>query len=448
MALTVRRPMYITAAGFVEEMASTDYLELGRLTMSGYVDMASNKVKNLAQADTAGDALGWGQNASLVNLTLTGSVQADFDMGSHKITSLALCTSGNDAANKAYVDSVAQGLDVKKSVRVIARSNITLSGTQTIDGVAVIAGDRVLVAGQTASADNGIYVAAAAAWSRAEDADGSTPSNDLNPGAFTFVEEGTAYHDCGFVMSSDELFTLGETAQVWTQFSRAGVLNPHNGLSLNGLDIDVRPGKGIVIDGSNDVSITFATDHGLQFTTESGKDKLDLKLATANELEADASGLKVKGVPALFKIDGSAVSSNVTAANLGTLTAGTESSAEALHIHGTLEHAFSAAGVSAGDPVYQSGADAVGKSQASDDMKRWVNGIVRSAAGGVAQVVSHGLAKGVLSGATAGDRFWLQASGGIASTQPAAGNNLIQVGVAANATDLFVHIIDQGRRVA
>lgn len=440
-----RKPMFITSAGFAEEMASNDYLELGRLTMSGYIDMATNKVKGLAQADTAGDALAWGQNASLVNLTLTGSVQADFDMGSHKITSLALCTSANDAANKGYVDSVAQGLDVKKSVRVIARSNITLSGTQTIDGVAVVAGDRVLAAGQTAAKDNGIYVAAAGAWARAEDADGSTPSNDLNAGAFTFIEEGTVYHDCGFVMSSDEPFVLGTTEQVWTQFSRAGVLNPRHGLSLNGLDIDVDTGAGIEIDGSDAVGIALATDPGLQFTSN----KLDLKLASADQLSKDSSGLKVEGVPSLFKIAGVATSANVTSANLGTLTAGTESSAEGLHIHGLLEHAFSASGVAAGDPVYMSAADTVGKAQASDDAKRWVNGVVRSASGGSAQVVSFGLAKGVLSGATAGDRFYLQPSGGIAASQPAAGSgyNLIQVGVAVNATDLFVHIIDQGKRL-
>lgn len=443
MANALRKPMYITSAGYAEEMAANDYLELGQLTMSGNVIMATNKVTGLGQASSAGDALAWGQNASIVNLTLTGSVQADFDMGSHKITSLALCTSANDAANKGYVDSVAQGLDVKKSVRVIARTNITLSGTQTIDGVAVVAGDRVLVAGQTAAADNGIYVVASGSWTRSEDADGSTPSNDLNPGAFTFIEEGTVYHDCGFVMSSDEPFTLGTTAQVWTQFSRAGVLNPRHGLSLNGLDIDVDTGNGIEIDGSDAVAVALATDPGLQFTSN----KLDLKLASADQLSKDSSGLKVEGVPSLFKIAGTATSANVTSANLGTLTAGTESSAESLHIHGLLEHAFTASGVAAADPVYFSGTDTAGKAQASDDAKRWVNGIVRSVAGGSAQVVSFGLAKGVLSGATAGARYWLQAAGGIGTTMPSSGNNLIQVGVAVNATDLFVNIIDQGKRI-
>jgi len=440
MALTTRRPMYITAAGFAEEMASNDYLELGRLTMSGFIDMVSNKVKGLAQADTPGDALGWGQNASIVNLTVTGAVQQDLDMGTHKITNVVDPVNAQDAATKFYVDAVATGLDVKKSVRAIAISNITLSGLQTIDGVSLVAGDRVLVAGQTAGADNGIYVVASGAWSRASDADSSA---ELNAGAFTFIEEGTLYHDCGFVMTADEPFTLGTTAQVWTQFSRAGVLQPRNGLSLNGLFIDVDTGDGIYLDGSDAVAINLATDPGLQFTSN----KLDLKLASADQLSKDSSGLKVEGVPSLFKIAGTATSANVTSANLGTLTAGTESSAESLHIHGLLEHAFSASSVAAGDPVYQSGNDTVGKADAADDAKRWVNGIVRSAAGGTAQVVSFGLAKGVLSGATAGARYWLQASGGIGTSQPASGNNLIQVGVAANATDLFVHIIDQGKRV-
>ena len=68
---------------------------------------------------------------------------AAVSLNSQKITSLADPTADGDAANKGYVDSVAQGLDVKDSVKVATTANITLSGTQTIDGVAVSADERV-----------------------------------------------------------------------------------------------------------------------------------------------------------------------------------------------------------------------------------------------------------------------------------------------------------------
>ena len=65
-----------------------------------------------------------------------------------KASGLADPTVGTDAATKQYVDNVAQGLDAKRSVKAATTTNITLSGTQTVDGVALIANDRVLVKNQ------------------------------------------------------------------------------------------------------------------------------------------------------------------------------------------------------------------------------------------------------------------------------------------------------------
>lgn len=439
--MALRKPMFMTAGGFAEEMAASDSIQLGALTMSGAIAMGSNKITGLAQADSSGDALAWGQNASIANLTVTGALQAALDAGTYKITNLGNPSSAQDAATKFYVDAVKTGLDFKQSVRAIAVSNITLSGAQTIDGVSVVAGDRVLVAGQTVAADNGIYVAAASAWSRSDDADSSA---ELNAGAFCFVEEGTAYHDTGWVMTSDEVFTLGTSAQTWVQFSSAGVVLPGIALEKSGNTLNVLEGDGIAVNGSNQLVVDLATDPGLQFSSG----KLDLKLASADRLSKGASGLDVTGVPSLFKIDGSAVSSDVTAANLGTLTAGIESDATSLHQHKRIEAAFSGSSLAAGDAVYHSGNDAVGEADAGDDSKRWVTGVVRAFSGGTAKVVSHGVCPGVLSGATAGDKYYVQDGGGIGTTQPGAGKNLILVGFAMNATDLFVSIIDQGKKAA
>lgn len=144
---------------------------------------------------------------------------ASVSMGNQLLTSLATPVAGTDAATKAYADSVASGLDLKASVRVATTANITLSGTQTIDGIAVIANDRVLVKNQSTGANNGIYLCAAGAWSRATDADTSA---EVTTGMFVFVESGTAHGGQGWVLTTPPTITLGSTALTFTQFSDNG----------------------------------------------------------------------------------------------------------------------------------------------------------------------------------------------------------------------------------
>lgn len=160
---------------------------------------------------------------------------ADVSWGSFKITSLADPVNAQDAATKNYVDSVAQGLDVKNSARAATTANITLSGLQTIDGISVIANDRVLVKNQTAPAQNGIYVVASGAWSRSLDADTWAEL----PSSFVFVEEGTVNKDTGWVCTVDAGGTLGTTSVTWAQFSGAGTYIAGNGLTLTGNTFDV-----------------------------------------------------------------------------------------------------------------------------------------------------------------------------------------------------------------
>ena len=159
--------------------------------------------------------------------------------------------------NKAYVDSVANGLDVKASVKVATTANLgatyvntapstlTNSGTQAalaIDGVTLTANARVLVKNQTAALQNGFYKVTTVGdgssnWvlTRTPDADAAS---ELTAGAFTFAEEGTLNGDNGYVLSSDGAITLGTTAISFEQFSGAGQITAGNGLTKNGNTID------------------------------------------------------------------------------------------------------------------------------------------------------------------------------------------------------------------
>lgn len=174
---------------------------------------------------------------------------ADVALNSQKITGLATPTADGDAAPKSYVDSVAQGLDLKDSVRVATTANITLSGTQTIDGVSVVADDRVLVKDQSTGSQNGIYLCKASAWQRADDlAAGASAA-----GVFTFVEEGTSNGDLGFVCTTNAgSDTVGTNALAFSTFSSSGDVSAGDGLDKSGatLSVDLKANGGLVIEST------------------------------------------------------------------------------------------------------------------------------------------------------------------------------------------------------
>ncbi len=173
--------------------------------------------------------------------------QGPFDFGGVKLTSVGDPTSATDAANKEYVDSVAAGLDIKQSVIAATTANITLSGTQTIDTVAVTAGQRVLVKNQTTASGNGIYAVAAGAWARTSDAIQGT----LTSGALVTVESGSANGSKSFVLTTPDPITVGTTSLTWSPFSAGTSYLAGNGLSLTGTTFAVVPGAGILADGTS-----------------------------------------------------------------------------------------------------------------------------------------------------------------------------------------------------
>jgi hypothetical protein len=168
--------------------------------------------------------------------TGTGSV----NVSGKNISNVALPVNGTDAANKEYVDAVTTGLDFKESVRAATISDIILYGEQTIDGIVVSIGDRVLVKNQVDNKQNGIYTVSASDWVRATDAD-NTPSNEVSGGMFTFVESGTVNSDTGWVLTTNGSVTLDTTPLTFVQFSSAGVVSAGAGLNKAGniLSVDV-----------------------------------------------------------------------------------------------------------------------------------------------------------------------------------------------------------------
>jgi hypothetical protein len=226
---------------------------------------------------------------------------ADQSMGGNQLTNVGAPSASNDAATKSYVDSVAEGLKPKTAARVATTANITLSAPQTIDGVSVIAGDRVLVKDQTDPEDNGIYIVAAGAYTRSLDFDSLTPIDEIN-GAMVAVQEGTT--NAGKVFVQSGLVTTLDT-------------DPINFIFFNSSSSLVG-GDGITVSGSN-----ISVDHdgeGLTFVST----QLALELDGAT-LEKSASGLKLSDTAVTPATLGSATETiTLTVDQQGRLTAASE----------------------------------------------------------------------------------------------------------------------------
>ena len=175
---------------------------------------------------------------------------ANVAMNGNRLTGLADPVGDQDAATKAYVDATAVGLDVKNSARVATTADITLSGVQTIDGVGVLAGDRVLVKDQSTASENGVYdVVSGGAWTRSEDA----VQDELTSGSFVFVEEGSVNGSAGFVVSTANPITIGTTGIEWSQFSGAGQITAGAGMTKSGntLDVNTASSDRVVVNANN-----------------------------------------------------------------------------------------------------------------------------------------------------------------------------------------------------
>lgn len=175
------------------------------------------------------------------------------DVASQRVQHVADPTASDDAASKAYVDGLVNGLRFKVSVKAASTANVSVSSApSTLDGITLSSGDRVLLKDQTAGAENGIYIftAAAAALTRALDADSATELT----AATVVVEQGTVNADKQYTQTVDGI-TVGTTALVWALSSPSAYTAASNaGLSLSGGAFSVVAGTGVSV-GAGGVAV-------------------------------------------------------------------------------------------------------------------------------------------------------------------------------------------------
>ena len=284
----------ITAGAFALTLTSTAATNVtlpttGTLATLTGTETLSNKTLTGLAGITSTAALSITAGGTNTSITLAPNGTGTVDVSSKRITSLADPTGAQDAATKAYVDATKSGLDIKNSVHVGTTANLTAtasgtgtgktltnSGTQAalvIDGITLVATDRVLVKNQTAGQDNGIYTvtnvgSASTNWilTRATDAD-NTPTGEVTAGMFCFVEEGTENADNAYVLTTNDSIVLDTTALVFTQFSGAGQVTDGAGLTKSGNTLAVQVGTGIAIVSDTVTLASTVAGAGLTFTT-------------------------------------------------------------------------------------------------------------------------------------------------------------------------------------
>lgn len=173
---------------------------------------------------------------------------APVSLNTQRITNLGAPTAASDAATRQYVDDAVAGLSWKNEVRVATAAPGTLATSfangQTVDGIALVTGDRILIKDQATASENGFYIVnASGAPTRAPDADIGAEIS----GAAVFVVSGTANGGTRWILNTTGTIAVGTTALSFVQFGGGNVYTAGNGLTLSGNDFNVGAGTGITV---------------------------------------------------------------------------------------------------------------------------------------------------------------------------------------------------------
>jgi hypothetical protein len=226
-ALTASRALQSSASGEIETSTVTN-------TELGYVSGVTSAIQTQLNAKLA-----------LAGGTMTGNIA----MSGNKVTGLGAPSASADAATKAYVDSVAEGLKPKAAVRVATTTAGTLASSfengDVVDGITLATNDRILIKNQAAPAENGIYVVqVSGAPVRATDFDSLSPIDEIN-GAMVAVQEGSANAGKVFVQTGT-VATIGVDAINFVYFNSVSTLVGGDGITVSGSNISVdHDGEGL-----------------------------------------------------------------------------------------------------------------------------------------------------------------------------------------------------------
>ena len=259
---------------------------------------------------------------SIISTDTNGGITLDPNGTGHISASNALIkdvatpVDPNDAANKAYVDAVAEGLHIHASVQAATTAAITGSVTydngtsgvgatlttdtpiNTLDGYSLVNGDRILIKNQANTGHNGIYIrTSSTVFTRA--ADFNTVA-EIASGDFLFVSNGTVNGKTGWVNTSKSI-TVGTTAVVFEQFSGAGTYIAGSGLAFTG----------------NTIDIVLQTNGGLEVVS----DELGLKSTTAGSGLTFSSGvLNIGGTADRITVNNDSIDISGTYVGQNTIT--------------------------------------------------------------------------------------------------------------------------------
>jgi hypothetical protein len=238
-------------------------------------DSALVTVGTIASGTWQGTAIGTAYvvgtlcDKTLASPVLCGTISGNAFLDEDDMSSDSASKAASQQSIKAYVDSVASGLDLKCSSHAASTANLsaaydngssgvgaTLTNNSTqaalsIDGQTMVAAERALIKDQSSGAQNGIYTVstvgdASTNWVLTRATDFDTPT-EITSGAFTFVETGSSYADSGWVMTTDGTVTVGTTALSWTQFSGAGQITAGDGMTKSGNTLNVGAGSNLLV---------------------------------------------------------------------------------------------------------------------------------------------------------------------------------------------------------